>query len=84
VAYGINNAGVVVGGSQDSFSSFHATVWKGARMIDLNDHLDEAAKAEGWVLEYARGINASGQVVCSGRNPQTGDRRAFLASPTAD
>jgi len=84
MAYSINKSGVVVGGSQDSASNFHATVWTGSGMIDLNDHLDAATKAEGWVLEYARGINASGQIVCNGRNPQTGDRRAFLASPIVD
>jgi probable HAF family extracellular repeat protein len=84
VAYGINKSGVVVGGSQDSASNFHATVWTGSRMIDLNDHLDAATKAEGWVLEYGRGINAGGQIVCNARNTQTGDHRAFLASPIAD
>jgi probable HAF family extracellular repeat protein len=83
-AYGINKSGVVVGGSQDRFSNFHATVWTGNQMIDLNDHLDTATKAAGWVLEHARGINTNGQIVCNGRNTQTGDRRAFLASPIVD
>jgi probable HAF family extracellular repeat protein len=83
-AYGINKSGVVVGGSQDHFSNFHATVWTGSQMIDLNDHLDAAAKAAGWVLEYARGINTSGQIVCNGRNTQTDVRRAFLATPVVD
>lgn len=83
-AHGINKTGVVVGGSQDRFFAWRATVWTGTKMIDLNDHLDAAAKADGWVLQFAQGINAGGQVVCNGHNTLTGADRAFLASPTVD
>jgi probable HAF family extracellular repeat protein len=83
-AYGINKKGVVVGSSQDRFFAWHATVWTKAGMIDLNDHLDVSTKAEGWELQTAKGINASGQIVCNGRNSWTGQERAFLASPIVD
>jgi probable HAF family extracellular repeat protein len=84
MAYDINKAGVVVGRSQDASANWRATVWSASGLVDLNDHLDAAAKAEGWVLEFARAINASGQVVCNGRNTQTAVFGAFLATPVAD
>lgn len=84
MAYDINKAGVVVGRSQDAAANWRATAWTPAGMVDLNDHLDAVSKAEGWLLESARAINGSGQIVCNGRNTNTSVAGAFLATPVAD
>lgn len=84
MAYDINKAGVIVGRSQDAATNWRATVWTASGMVDLNDHLDAASKAQGWVLESARAINGGGQVVCNGHNTVTGMAGAFLATPVAD
>ena len=62
-AFGINDSGVVVG--QSTFSNtYHAFVYSGGKMKDLNAMIP--AKS-GWVLIDAASINASGQIVGRGR-----------------
>jgi probable HAF family extracellular repeat protein len=76
---GLNNSNVVVGGSfvDTNESVYHAFLWAGNSMKDLNDLLD--ASGSGWVLTEARSINDSGQIVGVGR--RGGVNRAFLLNP---
>jgi len=79
-ALGLNDAGIVVGGSARRFNgtlyqrAFIAT--KGV-MHDLNDFVDPADAA--WMLKVATAINRHGQIVGQGRF--NGVERAFLATP---
>ncbi|WKB56013.1 hypothetical protein [Eleftheria terrae] len=83
-AYGINNAGQIVGTSSTDRDGFHAVMWQGGAIIDLNDFLDESLKKAGWRLEFARDVNDSGWVVGSAENRFTADTRAFLLSPVPE
>jgi probable HAF family extracellular repeat protein len=74
-AFGINDSGVVVG--QSTFSStYHAFVYSGGKMKDLNAMIP--AKS-GWVLIEATSINASGQIV--GMGTHDGQEHGFLLTP---
>lgn len=57
-AYDINDDGQIVGFS-DFNSTFHATSWQDGQAYDLNDWL---VNGQGWFLEQALSINASGQI----------------------
>lgn len=58
-AYGINNAGQVVGNSDVSNGISHATLWNGATAIDLGAMLPGSLEQH----SIASGINNAGQVV---------------------
>jgi probable HAF family extracellular repeat protein len=74
-AFGINDSGVVVG--QSTFSNtYHAFVYSGGKMKDLNTMIP--AKS-GWVLIEAASINASGQIV--GMGTHNGQEHGFLLTP---
>lgn len=55
-----------------------AFLWKNGVMLDLNNLIPSGS---GWTLTSANGINASGQIVGTGKNPN-GQTRAFLLTPT--
>jgi probable HAF family extracellular repeat protein len=74
----INNAGQIVGISDTSGGNEYATLWEGNNAIDLNDRV--TSSGIGWMLEYAEGINDSGEIVGWGINPQ-GQTDAFLLTP---
>ena len=75
--YAINDLGQVVGVSDD-INGVYATLWDGTSVIDLNNVLTSSGK--GWTLEYAEGINDSGEIAGWGVNPQ-GQIDAFLLTP---
>ena len=79
-AYGINDGGDVVGAAYllgvqpDPFHSQpRAFIYSGGVMTNLNTLIDPAS---GWVLEEARDINESGQIV--GWGMHNGQLRAYL------
>ena len=62
-AYGVNNAGQVVGRSRPlGAPTDHAFVWQGGTMRDLNELVDQPL-APGTILEQAAAINDSGLIV---------------------
>lgn len=71
-AYGINDAGTIVGVSHG-----HAFVWQDDVMRDLNDLIPAGS---GWTLQIATGVSAGGQIVGWGIHGASG-QRAFLLSP---
>lgn len=77
VAYGINDAGQVVGVSSGA-TGVRAFLWSGGVLQDLNCLID----ASGWTLTNARGINNLGQVVGWGFNAD-GAQRGFLLTPVS-
>lgn len=80
-AYAINGAGQIVGDSAVAGDlDYHATLWIGSQVIDLNAFLDAEAIAAGWILKNARGINGRGWIVGDALNTQTGETHAFLLS----
>jgi probable HAF family extracellular repeat protein len=76
-ALGINDAGVIVGSSGVT-GGLHAVVWNGTTAVDLNNQLSPTVT--GWTLQYAYGINNSGQIV--GYGSYNGVVRSFLLTPT--
>jgi probable HAF family extracellular repeat protein len=82
VASDINNTGQVVGsrlGPRDP-SSYHATLWDGGTVTDLNIYLDTSDVSAGWVLRDAVGINDSGWIAGTAYNKLTGQQHAYLMS----
>ena len=73
--FGINDAGVVVG-QADFPGNYHAFVYIGGRMKDLNKLIPAGS---GWQLQEAFGINDSGQIVGTGMH--NGLEHAFLLTP---
>lgn len=77
VARDINNRGEVVGGSlTQGDEAFHAFIFRGNRLFDLNDLLDPN---EGWEVLQAVGINNCGEIV--GIGCQSGQDRIVLLKP---
>ena len=70
-AFGLNNAGAVVGSSGG-----RAFLWQGGHMQDLNASLPAGT---GWVLTTARAINNKGQI--AGNGTLHGQPHAFLLTP---
>ena len=77
-AYGINDAGQVVGYSHTAGGAQHAFITgpDGAGMMDLNSLVDVPA---GVILISATGINNSGQVIAIGTIPEPEIYALFLA-----
>ena len=76
-AYGINNAGQVVGQSCDQ-NGCQAFLWQRGTMTDLN----AIAHTPGFDLVQAEGINSQGEIVGNAMDESTGDFLAFAAVPT--
>lgn len=89
-AHGINNRGVIVGGSltqaQGSFLHFatgkigtfeRALIWRGDQVFDLNDFMGPES---GWTVINAAGINSRGQIAATARD-EAGNIRAVLLTP---
>jgi probable HAF family extracellular repeat protein len=73
--FGINDSGVVVG--QSSFQgTYHAFVYSGGKIKDLNGLIPSKS---GWVLLDADSINNAGQIVGTGMHK--GQEHAFLLTP---
>jgi len=77
VAFGVNNAGQVVGVSLTSTLDFHAFLYNQGNMTDLNAMVPATS---GWTLEYAYSINDTGQIVGYG-SYRGSAQRAFLLTP---
>lgn len=79
MAYGINDSGQVVGGTDWSQRAF---LWQDGFMYDLNDRL---LPGSGWTLYEARDINNAGQIVGWGYNNLVeGGHHAFLLTPVPE
>jgi probable HAF family extracellular repeat protein len=76
LAWGINDTGQVVGRAQNTDNQNRAFLWQDGTMTDLNDLIDSSS---GWILQFARAINDSGQIV--GYGNYNGATRAFLLNP---
>jgi probable HAF family extracellular repeat protein len=78
-AFALNNSGDVVGYSNGpGFDDYHAFLFSGGVMQDLNALIPADS---GWVLTGAYGINDYGQIV--GAGSQGGEIHAFLLNPPA-
>ena len=77
-AFGINDAGQVVGASETAGGADHAFITgpDGVGMMDLNSLVDAPG---GVILETAAGINNSGQVIAIGTIPEPEIYALFLA-----
>jgi len=76
--FALNDSGVVVG--QATFNNsvgYVAFVYSKGKIKDLNTLVP---KGSGWTLYEARGINNTGQIVCSGMKGD-GTQHAFLLTP---
>ena len=71
VAYGVNEAGDVVGSS-----GWRAFIWRNGELTNLNTLITSNAE---WTLTHALAINDSGKIV--GRGTHFGHDRAFLLVP---
>jgi probable HAF family extracellular repeat protein len=60
LAYGLNNAGQVVGWSETNDGGEHAFLWNGSVLVDLHP-----SNGQSYGASYAYGINEPGQVVGS-------------------
>ena len=81
-AYGVNNSGQVVGYSQiTSDNNPHAFLYSNGSIQDLNTLI---APNSGWMLEYAQGINDSGQIIAEGINASGQVGNAFLLTPVPE
>ena len=80
-ARAINDAGLVVGSADVGASDYHAVLWDGSVMYDLNDLVDLPS---GWYMVVAHDINSSGQIVANGISPGYPYASAFLLTPGPD
>jgi probable HAF family extracellular repeat protein len=73
--FGVNTSGVVVG--QSTFqNTYHAFVYSGGKIKDLNKLIPAGS---GWTLLEANGINDAGQIV--GMGLKNGQEHAYLLTP---
>ncbi len=79
-AVGINDSGQVVGECQPNSGVFHAFLYSGGTMEDLNGLIPQSSD---WTLEWAYAINDNGQIVGWGINP-AGQQKAYLLTPTTE
>ena len=80
MAFGINDAGVVVGTSSvKEHGPQRAAIWIDHKAYDLTSGLDDTGK--GWTLLQANAINANGQITGSGISP-SGEPHGFVITPT--
>lgn len=79
-AYGINNAGDIVGFSADNPNTFRATLWRNRVAVDLNSLIRNLPDfPDGVLLTWAYSINDLGQIVGIG---STGARSGvFVLTP---
>ena len=80
-AHAINDAGLVVGSADVGAIDYHAVLWNGSVMYDLNDLVDLPS---GWYMVGAWGINSSGQIVANGISPGYPYASAFLLTPVPE
>lgn len=73
LAFGLDDAGRVVGRSLDARGGERAFLWQDGEMMDLGSLVDPAL---GWVLNAAYAINNQGQI--AGVGTLNGEARAFL------
>lgn len=78
-AYDINDAGMVVGESEQ----WHATLWYQGQVYVL-DHLWTEPQWAGWGLMHALAINDSGEIVADAFNVEDGTRMTVLLSPVPE
>jgi probable HAF family extracellular repeat protein len=79
-ATSLNNRGQVVGvAALPGDLYYHAFLYDGSGMRDLNDLIDSSL---GWELGLASAINNSGQI--AGMGHHNGEQRAFLLTPTPE
>ena len=74
----LNDSGLIVGDAEDSVGDYHAFLWSGGTMQDLDSLIPSSLN---WNLQYANGINDSGQICGVGINP-SGQTDAFLLTPS--
>jgi len=78
---GINDAGLVVGGSEyrgwTYANEWHAFLWQAGKIADLNQQLP---RGSAWTLEVAYDINKDGRIV--GSMLVSGQRHAFMMVPS--
>jgi probable HAF family extracellular repeat protein len=77
VAFGINNAGEIVGESNASGGMPHAFLYENGVMTDLNSLLPAGS---GWTLDYATAVNDAGEIV--GWGTIDGETHAFRLDPS--
>lgn len=81
-ALAVNRAGDAVGWCTVAGTN-HAMLWPASGgYVDLDDFLDAARKAEGWVIDGASGINEAGLIAATMSNASRGLRKAVLLQPT--
>lgn len=76
VGRAINSANTVVGYATAASGSYHAFIYSGSKMQDLNNLIPANS---GWVLSQANGINDSGEIV--GYGIVNGLEHGFLLTP---
>lgn len=75
-AWGINNAGVIVGQSVDAKGTVHACLWRDKKAVDLNTLMHVGSQ---WTLTRVSAISNKGWIVGSGT--LNGKPHAFLLTP---
>jgi probable HAF family extracellular repeat protein len=79
----INDAGQIVGASFTANGEFHAAMWDGGSIIDLNSFLSVDLFGAGWFLQSALGINNNGWIAANAQNRLTNETQAVLLKPSA-
>jgi probable HAF family extracellular repeat protein len=76
-AYGVNDAGQIVGLSRAPTTSYHATLWQNGTVTDLNSVTQPGAP----YLIYANDINYRGEFTGEALDTNTGTAPAYVATP---